>query len=263
MTGKKIKRPSKKLIKAFYNISSATAASELSLLGIRDPFIQGPVCRTPGAKVVGPAITLQFMPKREYLYDESEYTDPEKRLSRHVLYSAAPGDVVVVVARGDMRSGCFGEMMLTYFKGKGGIGVVIDGCMRDYPAAKKLGLGLWLRGVSPNHASQIDIFPFAFNVPIACGDALVLPGDIIIADEDGAVVIPITLAQTLYTKALDHAKWEEFSRLKLQEGKDLRKYYPPNEEAWKEYVRWCKEQGRPHPGKRPVLNPPPRTVLKQ
>ena len=50
---------------------------------------------------------------------------------------------------------------------------------------------------------------------------------------------------------------------KLQEGKDLRKYYPPNEEAWKEYVSWCKEQGRPHPGKRPVLSPPPRTVLKQ
>ena len=256
---KDINRPSKELIETLYNISSATAAGELSRLGIRDPYIQGPVCRTPGAKVVGPAVTLQFMPKREDLHGEAEYIDPERQLHRHVLYSAAPGDVVVVDARGDMRSGCFGEMMLTYLKGKGGIGVVIDGCIRDFPDAKLLGLGLWLRGVTPNFHTQTNIFPMAVNVPVACGGVLVIPGDIIIADEDGAVVVPIALAGELSKKAMEHAEWEEFARLKLQQGGDLRKYYPLNEEAWKEYVAWCEEQGRPHPGERPVRRAPPRS----
>jgi regulator of RNase E activity RraA len=256
---KGIKRPSKKLIKALYdNVSSATAAGELSRIGIRDPFIQGVECRTPGVKVVGPAVTLQFMPKREDIYGEGEYLDPERQLHRHVLYQAAAGDVVVVDARGDMRSGCFGNMMLTYLKGKGGVGVVIDGCIRDFPIAKTLGLGLWLRGVTPNYHTQTDIFPMAVNVPVACGGVLVMPGDIIIADDDGAVVVPITLATELYEKALHHAEWEDFSREKLEQGGDLRVYYPLSEEGWKEYVVWCKKQGRPHPGERPVRWAPPK-----
>ena len=86
-----------------------------------------------------------------------------------MLYHTQPGDMVVVDARGNMSSGVFGEMMLTYFKGRGGVGVVIDGCIRDYPKAKDIGLGLWLKGATPNFHSQTDIFPFAVNVPVACG----------------------------------------------------------------------------------------------
>jgi regulator of RNase E activity RraA len=264
MTIQDIRRPPKKLIKALKdNVSSATAAGELSRLGIRDPYMQGPVCRTPGVKVVGPAVTLQFMPKREDLYGESEYADPEKQLHRHALYHAAAGDVVVVDARGDMRSGCFGNMMLTYLKGKGGAGVVIDGCIRDFPIVKDLGLGLWLRGVTPNYHTQTNIFPFAVNVPVACGGVLVMPGDIIIADDDGAVVVPVKLASELSDKAVHHAEWEEFSRMRLEEGGDLRKYYPLSEEGWEEYIAWCKKHGRPHPGDRPVPSAPPKTGVQK
>lgn len=255
---KDIERPPKELIKALFdNVSSATAAGELNRLGIRDPFIQGIECRTPGVKMVGAAVTLLFMPKREDLYGEGEYLEPEKQLHRHVLYHAGAGDVVVVDARGDMRSGCFGNMMLSYLKGKGGLGVVIDGCIRDFPIAKDLGLGLWLRGVTPNYHTQTNIFPMAVNVPVACGGVLVMPGDIIIADDDGAVVVPISLADQLNERALHHAEWEDFSFQKLQEGGDLRKYYPLSEEGWTEYVAWCAEQGRPHPGERPVRQAPP------
>jgi len=106
-----IRRPPKKLIQALKNnVSGATAATELSRLGIRDPYMQGPVSHTPGMKIGGPAVTLQFMPKREDLYGESEYADPEKQLHRHALYHACAGDVVVVDARGDMRSGVFGKL---------------------------------------------------------------------------------------------------------------------------------------------------------
>ena len=237
-----IKRPAKELIEGLAHIASATTSGELSRLGIRDPQLRGPVAWTPGKRVVGPALTLQFMPKREDLYGEDEYASPERQLHRHTLYHTQPGDIVVVDARGDMASGVFGEMMLTYFMGRGGIGVVIDGCIRDSPTAKELGLGLWLRGVTPNYHTQTDIFPFAVNVPIACGNTLVMPGDIIVADDDGVVVVPIKLAPELLKKASEHHEWEEFSRMRLAEGGDLRKYYPLSDEAWEEYEDWRKGQ---------------------
>jgi regulator of RNase E activity RraA len=238
-----IERPSRDVIEGLAHIGSATASGELSRLGIRDPHLRGITSWTPGRTVVGPALTLQFMPKREDVYRVDEYADPEKQLHRHVLYHTRPGDVVVVDARGHMGSGVFGEMMLTYFMGRGGVGAVIDGCIRDYPKAKELGIGLWLKGTTPNFHTQTDVFPYAVNVPIAVADTLVLPGDIIVADDDGAVVVPASLAPELLRKAGEHAEWEEFSRLRLSQGGDLRKYYPLSDEARSEYEAWRKAQG--------------------
>lgn len=239
-----ITRPSKELTESLAQIGSATASGELKRLGIRNPHIQGPVSWTPGKSVAGPALTLQFMPMREDQYEQGEYVDPETQLHRHVLYHTQAGDVVVVDARGSMSSGVFGEMMLTYFMGKGGVGVVIDGCIRDYPHAKELGIGLWLRGVTPNFHTQTEIFPFAVNVPIACNNVLVMPGDIIVADDDGVVVVPIALAPELAKKANEKAGWEEFTRMRLAQGGELRKYYPLSDEARLEYEAWRKAQGK-------------------
>jgi regulator of RNase E activity RraA len=238
-----IERPPRELIEQLRHVSSATATGALYRLGFRDSHLRGLTAWTPGAHVVGPALTLQFMPKREDVYTLEEYGDPERQLHRHVLYVAQPGDVVVVDARGHLGSGVFGEMMLTYFKAKGGLGVVVDGCIRDYPRVKQLGLGLWLRGVTPNFHTQTDIFPFAVNVPIACGERLIFPGDIIIADDDGAVVVPRQLAEAVLQDAREHAEWEEFSRERLAQGGDLRKYYPLTEEAQAEYTEWRRARG--------------------
>src|SRR5260221_14340209 len=95
-----ISRPETSLIEALKGIGSATATGELKRLGIRNAFIQGPLAMTPGASVVGPALTLQFMPRREDVYPDAEYVEPERQLHRHVLYHAQAGDVVVVDARG-------------------------------------------------------------------------------------------------------------------------------------------------------------------
>jgi len=239
-----IQRPAKELIEGLSGIGSATAAGELARLGIRDPYIQGPVARTPGKSIVGPALTLQFMPKREDQYAVDEYADPEKQLHRHALYHTQPGDIIVVDARADMNSGVFGDMMMTFFMGQGGIGAIVDGCIRDYPKiVKDLDIGLWLRGTTPNFHTQTNIVPFAVNVPIACGDTLVMPGDIIVADDDGATVVPVSLAPELVEKAQTHAEWEEFSRMKLSQGGHLRKYYPLSEEGRAEYEAWKEEQG--------------------
>ena len=118
-----------------------------------------PVPRTPGARVAGPALTLQCLPKREDLYQVDEYADPER--------ATAPSRAVPRAARrrGGRRrarrpeSGIFGEMMLTYLRGRGGVGVVVDGCIRDFGSASRLGSGLWLRGTTPNFHSQTDICP--------------------------------------------------------------------------------------------------------
>ena len=238
-----IDRPPPEIIEGLRDIGSATAAGELKRLGIQDPHVLGPVPFSPGKSVVGPALTLQFMPQREDVYDQDEYADPESQLHRHVLYHTRPGDVVCVDARGDLKSGVFGNMMLTFFQGRGGAGVVVDGCIRDYPIVQRdLDLGLWLRGVTPNFHTQTSIFPFAVNVPIALNDSLVLPGDIIVADDDGVVAVPAKLAAELVEAAGSHAEWEEFSRLRLLEGGHLKKYYPLSEEARPEYEAWKKEQ---------------------
>jgi regulator of RNase E activity RraA len=233
-----IVRPAKELIDALKDIGSATVAGTLGHMGIRNPHIVGPVSWNSGKSVVGPALTLQFMPKREDLYGEGEYADPEKQLHRHVLYHVQEGDIVVVDARGDMTAGVFGDMMSTYFKGRGGAGMVIDGCLRDYPNLKKLDLPLWVRGWTPNFHTQTGLMPFAVNVPIACGGVTVIPGDIIVADDDGAVVVPIALAPQVIETSRVHHEWEDFSRMKLMQGAPLQRYYPLHEDARGEYEEW-------------------------
>lgn len=238
MDVKEIDRPSRDLTDALAAIGTATASSELSLMGLRNVHIQGPRSLRAGKCVAGPALTLQFMPKREDLYSGGEYDNPDLQLHRHVMYPAQAGDIIVVDARGDMSSGIFGEMMLTFFAGRGGAGVVIDGCIRDSGPAKQLDVGIWANGVTPNYHAQTSIIPYAVNVPIACGGTFVVPGDIIIADDDGAVVVPIALAPKLLEAAGHHAEWEEFSRLRLSQGADLERYYPLRDEVWEEYVAW-------------------------
>jgi regulator of RNase E activity RraA len=236
----KITRPPKELIDALRDIGAATVAGTLGHMGFRNPHMLGPLPQTHGKSIVGPALTLQFLPQRPDLFSEGEYADPETQLHRHVLYQVEEGDVVVVDARGDMSSGVFGDMMSTYFKGRGGAGIVIDGCMRDRPNVEKLDLALWLRGWTPNYHVQTSIYPNAVNVPIACGGVTVIPGDIIIADDDGAVVLPVAMAQEVIKQSSEHHEWEIYSRIKLMEGAPLQRYYPLHEDARGEYEEWRK-----------------------
>ena len=235
-----ITRPPKEMIEALKDIGAATVAGTLGHMGFRNPHMLGPVAQTKGKSIVGPAVTLQCLPQRPDLFSEGEYADPETQLHRHVLYEVEAGDVVVVDARGDMSSGIFGDMMSTYFKGRGGAGIVIDGCMRDRPNVEKLDLSLWLRGWTPNYHVQTSIYPNAVNVPIACGGVTVVPGDIIIADDDGVVVLPVSMADKVIADAQEHAEWEVFSREKLMQGAPLQRYYPLHDDARPEYEEWKK-----------------------
>jgi regulator of RNase E activity RraA len=235
-----ITRPSRHLIEGLRSLGAATVAGTLGHMGFRNPHMTGILPQTHGKAICGPALTLQCLPQRPDLFNEGEYSDPETQLHRHVLYHVQEGDVVVVDARGDMRSGIFGDMMSTYFKGRGGAGIIIDGVMRDRPNVEKLDLALWLKGWSPNYHVQNDIYPNAVNVTIACGGVTVVPGDIIVADDDGAVVVPVSMAERVLEDGQKHAEWEEFSRMKLMAGEPLQRYYPLHPDAQGEYEAWRK-----------------------
>lgn len=236
-----ITRPPADLIERVRAVGAATASATLAHMGLPNCAITGPVSWNPGKAVAGPAVTLHCLPKREDLFDEGEYADVEKQLHRHVLYQVEKGDMVVVDARGDMRSGIFGDMMSTYFKGRGGAGIVIDGCVRDWGKIQKLDIPMWLRGVTPNYHSQTNLMPHAVNVTVACGGVTVVPGDIIVADDDGAVCVPVALAEQMIEKAHQDHGWEEFSRQKLLQGEPLQRYYPLHQDAWPEYEEWLKD----------------------
>lgn len=233
-----ITRPPTEHCVALAGLGTANVSGTLHRLGVRNAHMAGSVAWTPGRAIAGPALTLQFMPKREDLYGEDEYADPEKQLHRHALYHTQPGNIVVVDARADMRSGVFGEMMLTYSRGRGGISVMIDGCLRNWPNVSQIDLGIWIGGVTPNFHTQTDRMPFAVNVPVACGGVLVMPGDIIVADDDGAMVVPAALAPRCIAEAKQHHEWQDFSREQLAAGGDLRRHYPLSDAARPEYEAW-------------------------
>jgi regulator of RNase E activity RraA len=239
IAGPAANRPDPELIRQLYQVGSATASAVMHKLGIRQTFIEGPVTRHPGTKIVGPAVTLQFMPQREDIASGAGQENVERASALwHVFDNVRAGDVLVVQAYGDPYTGCFGEMLMTYFKGLGGAGIVVDGAIRDWVRAKDLNLPMWIRSVTPNYASQGGLFPWAYNVPIACSRVLVLPGDIIIADDDGAVLVPIGVAPLVLEQTLEHEDWETFSRMRLAEGGSIWTYYPLSAEGRQEYEAW-------------------------
>src|SRR5665213_1510166 len=106
------------------------------------------------------------------------------------------------------------------------------------PNVEKLDLALWLKRWTPNYHVQNEIFPNAVNVTVACGGVTVVPGDIIVVGDDGAVVVPVSMAEVIIEDAKKHADWEEFSRMKLMQGESLKRYYPLHPDAQAEYESW-------------------------
>jgi regulator of RNase E activity RraA len=243
IAGPPFQRPDPALIEKLYSVSSATASALLHRMGIRQTFIQGPRPAIPGRKVVGSAVTLQFMPQREDVATgiTQEYGEKHSALWA-VLETIQQGDVLAIQAFGDPYTGCLGEMLITYFRTRGGAGIVVDGYIRDWPRVQHIGVPIWANGFTPNYASQAGLYPWGYNVPIACSRVLVLPGDIVIADDDGAVLIPRQVAPHLVPDTEEHEGWETFSRMRVQQGGELQKYYPLSDEGRQEYEAWRQNQ---------------------
>ena len=242
---RQIERPAPQLLEPFWEFGTATISSALrEVCGILRAYITGPVAFTPGSKAVGTAVTLQFLPKRE---DVITGRAEEEQEVTSALWAAViavqKGDVLVVDARGNMQTGCLGEMLMTAIHAKGATGLVVDGCVRDTPLATKLGLPLFLRGGTPHNAGHFEMYPWDYNVAVGCGGILVLPGDIIVGDDDGVVVVPPKVAQEVIEYCGKRETRETFERAKLEETGDIERYYPLDAEGEKEYEAWLKEQG--------------------
>ncbi|GAA2940328.1 dimethylmenaquinone methyltransferase [Microbacterium luteolum] len=238
------------LVEAFREVSSATASAKLHQMGITRTFIEGPRPTKSGRHVVGRAVTLQFMPMREDIYSDAgvtqEYVERATALWA-VLDFIEPGDVLVAQAYGSLRSGVVGEMLAHHLHNRGGVGLVVDGGIRDSGRLAEIDLPIWANGATPHYASQGTLLPWGYHVPVAVGGALVLPGDLIVADDDGAVVVPIAKAWEVVESSRTHEAWEDFSRAKLAQGGALRRYYPLDDVGLAEYEAWERD-GRPPVG---------------
>lgn len=224
-------------------VGAATACAKLNGMGISRTFIEGPRPLQEGQRVVGSALTLQFMPQREDIASgmSQEYIERQTALWA-VLETVQPGDILVIQAYGSAYTGCLGDMLVRYFKLRGGAGIVVDGRIRDAARVRALGVPIWCTGTTPHYASQTELFPWAYDVPIAAGGVLCLPGDVVVADDDGAVVVPSGKALELVQSAEDHEGWEQFSRLRLDQGARLSDYYPLNEATRAEFEAWRDQQ---------------------
>ena len=241
---RQIERPPRELLEPFEELGTATISSALrEVCGILKSVMLGPVAFTPGLKAVGVATTVSFLPRREDIVTTRK-EEAEESLSAlwAGIISVQDGDVLVIDARANMESGCLGEMLMTAIQAKGARGLVVDGCIRDMPQARDLGLPLFLRGATPYSSSHFDLYPWDYNVPIGCGGVLVMPGDIIVADDDGVVVVPPKVAPEVIEYCQEREAAEDFERIKLKETGDVAKYYPLSAEGREEYEEWKKTQ---------------------
>ena len=225
------------------HVSTATLCTQLFKRGFRNVYLQG-IARltTPsGGNLVGPAFTMRNIPSREDLDQISAFDNPEHP-QRKAIESVPPGHVLVLDCRGEKRVASGGEILTTRLKVRGAAGLVSDGPVRDSGALKQLDFPIYCAGGSAplnllyHHA--IDL-----NVPIGCGGVPVYPGDVIVGDEEGVVVIPQHLADEVAEQAVEQEKMEVFILERVQGGAKLPGTYPPNAETKAAFEVWRKERG--------------------
>ncbi len=223
--------------------STATLTTVLSKLGFWNTFITGARPLAPDMKLVGQAFTLRYIPAREDLDHQGEVdnlTDPQ----RVGIERMQARDVLVIDARGDERAGTMGAILATRIQVRGAAGIVTDGCFRDAPVIADMGLPAYCR--SPHASTNKTIHhPTDIQLPIGCGGVAVYPGDILVGDGEGVVVIPRHLAEAVAEQAAAQEHREDFIIKQIQQGAPLPGTYPPNPEAQAAYVEWTKTHPRP------------------
>lgn len=221
-----IERVPKELREMFRHIPAATATDAMAALGFRSTFMRGIRSLLPGHTVVGSAITVRFVPMRE---DLSRPADLSPMPDFQAVESVEPGDVVVYDASWSVGA-VIGDVILTRLKVRGVGGIVTDGDVRDLPAMKGMGIPIFARGTDP-YSGGHTLYPVDFNIPIQCGGVAVFPGDLILGDDDGIMVIPRGRAKEVYSLAGEKEDLEAYIRHKLiTEGATLAKFYPPKKE---------------------------------
>ena len=227
-------------------VSTATLATALFKRGFRNQMIQGVLPVGGKAKpetMVGEAFTLRYMPAREDLNQLSVFRD-RGHPQRKAVEECPPGAVMVMDSRKDPRAASAGGILVTRLMVRGVAGVVTDGGFRDSGDIAAMEIPAFhTRPSAPTNLTlhqAIDI-----NVPIGCGDAPVFPGDVIVGDADGVIVIPAHLADEIAAEAVDMTAFEDFVQEKVGGGQSILGLYPPTDESnLATFEAWRKEKGR-------------------
>ncbi|ODT15140.1 MAG: hypothetical protein ABS35_32475 [Kaistia sp. SCN 65-12] len=225
-------------------ISTATVATALFKRGFRTQIIQNlhPLSLDQPV-LVGEAFTLRYMPAREDLNQLSVFRD-RSHPQRKAVEDCPPGAVLVMDSRKDARAASAGSILVTRLMKRGVAGVVTDGGFRDAAEIGKLGFPAYhQRPSAPTNLTlhqAIDI-----NVPIGCGDAPVFPGDVILGDSDGVIVIPTHLADEIADEAFEMTAYEDFVTERVQAGQGIFGLYPATDEkSLSDFAAWRKAKRR-------------------
>ena len=225
-------------------VSTATLATALFKRGFRSQFIQDVLPLRPMKEsMVGEAFTLRYMPAREDLNRLDVFRD-RAHPQRKAVEECPPGAVMVMDSRKDARAASAGSILVTRVMVRGVAGVVTDGGFRD--AAEIAGLDIPAFHRRPSAPTNLTLNQaIDVNVPIGCGDAPVFPGDVVVGDGDGVIVLPAHLADELASEAVEMTAYEDFVAGKVRGGQSILGLYPATDEAnLAAFAAWRKEEGR-------------------
>jgi len=208
--------------------------------GIRRCWMQGPKPLVPtGGRLVGPAFTLRFVPAREDLATPESWAKPIS--TRGAIEAMPEGCIAVADAMGIDTAGIFGDILTARMVKRGVTALVTDGVVRDKVGVLKSKLPVWCKGVAAP-ASVNGLTFVNWQEPIGCGGVAVFPDDIIVVDDDGAVVIPKDLVEFVANEGEEHERYESWVFSEVENGVKLPGLYPPDDNAKARYEAWKKTQ---------------------
>jgi regulator of RNase E activity RraA len=219
-------------------ITTATITTMLLKKGIRRCWMTGPMPLVPGgARLVGPAFTLRFVPVREDLATPESWSKPIS--TRGAIEAMPAGCIAVADAMGVTTAGIFGDILTMRMMKRGVTALVTDGVIRDKAGVLGSKLPVWCTGTAAP-ASVNGLTFVGWQEPIACGGCAIFPDDVIVCDDDGAVVIPQILVGFVAEEGAEHERMETWIVSEVERGEKLPGLYPMNEETKARYQAWKK-----------------------
>lgn len=220
--------------------STATLTTVLNKHGLWNTFMRGVSPLKPGMKMAGSAFTMRYIPAREDI-DHGGTVDNLTDIQRIGIEKIGPDEVLVIDARGDTSAGTLGSILASRIHMRGAVGIVSDGAYRDSPSIADIGIAAYASAMNARTNKTIH-HPLDIQQPVGCGGVAVYPGDIIVGDGEGVVVVPRHLAAEVAEAAVAQEERETFFLEKIQQGSSIVGTYPPNEETLAEYETWRKRR---------------------
>jgi regulator of RNase E activity RraA len=222
----------RELLDELARLGTATISGQLIKKGLRKHWIAGARPLFQGRRIAGRAFTFRFIPGREDISTSDHLAKPGGL--GDAVEAVPAGAVLVIESHGVMDSGLLGDILCERLKMKGVAGLVTDGGMRDMPGLRRVDWPIWCRALTPPPALE-GLYFCGTGVPVGCGGIAVFPGDVIVADDDGAVLVPPALLPEIVAGAAEHELFERWVIEQVQAGRPVTGIYPPTAEGWGEY----------------------------